>query len=88
LVTEPFARSQSASATDEQVLRGIEVEARFEQQNDPAIAKYLAEDWVYVGPRCRPLACAIYKNRAGSDADRLKLTGLSPRPTFGCSFQL
>jgi ketosteroid isomerase-like protein len=52
LVTEPFARSQSASATDEQVLRGIEVEtARFEQQNDPAIAKYLADDWVCVGQR-------------------------------------
>jgi ketosteroid isomerase-like protein len=52
LVTEPFARGQSASATDEQVLRGIEVEtARFEQQNDPAIAKYFADDWVCVGQR-------------------------------------
>jgi ketosteroid isomerase-like protein len=52
LVTEPFARCQSASATDEQLLRGIEVEtARFEQRNDPAIAKYLADDWVCVDQR-------------------------------------
>jgi hypothetical protein len=52
LVTEPFARGQSASATDEQVLRGIEVEtARFESHNDPAIAKYFADDWVCVGQR-------------------------------------
>jgi len=33
-------------------LRGIQVEtARFEQHNDPAIAKYLADDWVCVGQR-------------------------------------
>jgi ketosteroid isomerase-like protein len=52
LVTEPFARCQAASATDEQLLRGIEVEtARFEQRNDPAIAKYLADDWVCVDQR-------------------------------------
>ena len=52
LVIEPFARSQAAPPADDQVLRGIEAEtARLEQQNDPAIAKYLADDWVCVGQR-------------------------------------
>ena len=36
----------------EQDLRRIEAEtAKFEQQNDPALAQFLADDWVLVGAR-------------------------------------
>jgi hypothetical protein len=49
----PPANGQSASsAGDEKELRKLEMDvARLEQQNDPGIAKLLAEDWICVGQR-------------------------------------
>jgi hypothetical protein len=41
-----------AQISEENELRRIETEiARLEQQNDPALAKFLADDWVCVGTR-------------------------------------
>ena len=46
-----FASSSQAQTSDEKELRRIEAEtARLEQQNDTSLAKFLADDWVCVGP--------------------------------------
>jgi Domain of unknown function (DUF4440) len=46
-----FASSNQAQTSDEKELRRIEGEtARLEQQNDTSLAKFLADDWVCVGP--------------------------------------
>lgn len=43
---------RAQSTNDEKELRKIESEtARLEQQNDSALAKFLADDWVFVGSR-------------------------------------
>lgn len=46
-----FGSPSQAQTSDEKELRRIEAEtARLEQQNDTSLAKFLADDWVWVGP--------------------------------------
>ncbi len=46
-----FASSSQAQTNDEKGLRRIEAEtARLEQQNDTALVKFIADDWVCVNP--------------------------------------
>src|SRR5260221_10116892 len=46
-----FASSSQAQTNDEKELRRIEAEtARLEQQNDTALVKFIADDWVCVNP--------------------------------------
>jgi hypothetical protein len=52
-LTTPSIQSQVVSgSSDEQALRKIEAEtARLEQQSNPAIEKFLSDDWVCTGAR-------------------------------------
>jgi ketosteroid isomerase-like protein len=72
-----FASSSQAQTSDEKELRRIETEtAKLEQQNDTSLAKFLADDWVCVGP-ARNLSKKEFVQNVKHNLDRHE-NGINP----------